>query len=183
MMSRRVQENLIAIAFLIVFLGVIVLCLDFGVRARKVPLPVAVFGLILIVIQIIWQNLRSTEELQVDLLEVLTRRDEQGIVPEESAGAPAAAESAPNSQRPSWHREAGAYGIIAALLAMVLLIGPIPAIFVFTGGYFLLSKHYSWRRGLIYTAVFTAVVYLLFVTALQIQLYHGVLAPLVERFR
>ena len=66
---------------------------------------------------------------------------------------------------------------------MVLLFGPIPAVFVFTGGYFLLSKHYSWRRGLIYTAVFTAVVYLLFVTALQIQLYHGVLAPLVERFR
>jgi hypothetical protein len=182
-MSRRVQENLIAIAFLIVFLGVIVLCLDFGVRARKVPLPVAVFGLILIVIQIVWQNLRSTEDLQVDLLKVLTRREEREIVPEEGAGAPVAADSAPNSQRPSWRREAGAYGIIAALLAMVLLFGPIPAIFVFTGGYFILSKHYSWRKGLIYTTVFTVVVYLVFVTALQIQLYHGVLAPLVERFR
>lgn len=182
-MSRRVQENLIAIAFLIVFLGVIVLCLDFGVRARKVPLPVAVFGLTLIVIQIIWQNLRSTEELKVDLLEVLARREEKAIVPEKNAGAPVAAESAPNSQRPSWHREAGAYGIVAALLALVLLIGPIPAIFVFTGGYFLFSKHYSWLKDLIYTTVFTAVVYLLFVTALQIQLYHGVLTPLVERFR
>jgi len=31
--------------------------------------------------------------------------------------------------------------------------------------------------------LFTLVVYLLFVTALQIQLYHGVLAPLVERYR
>lgn len=182
-MSRRVQENLIAIAFLIVFLGVIVLCLDFGVRARKVPLPVAVFGLILIVIQIIWQNLRSTEELKVDLLEVLARREEQGIVPEKNAGAPVAAEPAPNLQRPLWQREAGAYGIVAVLLAMVLLIGPMPAIFVFTGGYFLLSKHYSWRKGLIYTIVFTAVAYLLFVTALQLQLYHGILAPLVERFR
>ena len=182
-MSRRVQENLIAIAFLIVFVGVIVLCLDFGVRARKVPLPVAVFGLTLIVIQIIWQNLRSTEELKVDLLEVLARRGEQEIVPEKNAGAPVAAEPAPNSRRPSWHREAGAYGIVTALLAMVLLIGPMPAIFVFTGGYFFLSKHYSWLKGLIYTTVFTVVVYLLFVTALQIQLYHGVLAPLVERFR
>lgn len=181
-MSRRVQENLIALAILIVFLGVIVLCLDFGVRARKVPLPVAVFGLTLIVIQIIWQNLRPTQELKVDLLEVLARREKPEIVPAMNAGAPVAAEPAPDLQRPSWRREAGAYGIVAALLALVLLVGPMPAIFVFTGAYFLLSKHYSWQRGLIYTTVFTVVVYLLFVTALQIQLYHGVLTPWVERF-
>lgn len=181
-MSRRVQENLIAIAILLVFVGVIVLCLDFGARARKVPMPVAVFGLILIVIQIVWQNLRSTEELKVDLLEVLARRDAQEIVPAPNAGAPVASESALSLQRPAWQREAGAYGIIAALLALVLLIGPIPAIFVFTGGYFVLTKHYSWRKGLFYTSAFTVVVYLLFVTALQIQLYHGVLTPLVERF-
>ena len=183
-MSRRAQENLIAIAFLIVFLGVIVLCLDFGVRARKVPLPVAVFGLTLIAIQLVWQNLRSTEELKVDLLEVMTRREKRETVPAAGAAAPpAAAEPAPVLPRPAWRREAGAYGIIAALLALVLLIGPMPAIFVFTGGYFFLSKHYSWQKGLIYTTVFTVVVYLLFVTVLQIQLYHGVLEPLVERYR
>jgi hypothetical protein len=35
---------------------------------------------------------------------------------------------------------------------------------------------------LIYTTIFTAAIYLLFVAALQIQPYHGLLAPLVERF-
>jgi hypothetical protein len=36
---------------------------------------------------------------------------------------------------------------------------------------------------LIYTGVLTATVYLLFVVALQIQPYHGLLEPLVDRFR
>jgi len=181
--SRRTQENLIAVAFLIVFIGVIVLCLDYGVRARKVPLPVAIFGLALIAIQIIWQNLRSAGDLQVDLFEVLTQRKHQEGVSGKTAGEPVAAESAPNAQRPSWRREALAFGIVGVMLTLFLLLGPIPAIFLFTGGYFLLSRHYSWRRGLVYTVVFTATVYLLFVVALEIQLYHGILEPLVERFR
>jgi hypothetical protein len=182
-MSRRTQENLIAIAFLIVFVGVIVLCLNYGVRARKVPLPVAIFGLVLIVIQIIWQNLRSTGDLQVDLLEVLTQREDKEGASGKTAGEPVAVGSAPNAQRPSWRQEALAFGIVGVMLTLFLLLGPIPAIFVFTGGYFLLSRHYSWRRGLVYTVVFTAAVYLLFVVALEIQLYHGILEPLVERFR
>jgi hypothetical protein len=37
--------------------------------------------------------------------------------------------------------------------------------------------------SIVYTLVFTAVVYLLFVVALEVQLYHGILEPLVERFR
>jgi hypothetical protein len=38
------------------------------------------------------------------------------------------------------------------------------------------------RASLAYTAIFTSAIYLLFVVALQIQPYHGMLAPLVERF-
>jgi hypothetical protein len=181
-MSRRAQENLMALAILIVFIGVIVTAFNFGPRARMVPLPVATFGLVLLVIQVVWQNLRSTDELQVDLLEVLTRRTEEGSA-EGKTGDPSSGGTGQQESRPAWMREAGAFGIVAVLLALVLLLGPIPAIFVFTGGYFLVSRHYSWLKGFIYTAAFTAVVYLLFVVALEVQLYHGVLEPLVERLR
>jgi hypothetical protein len=167
-MSRRTQENLVAAALLIFFGGVIWLCQDFGPRARMIPLPLAVFGIVLTAIQIVWQNLRSTDELQVDLFSVPDRA---------AIGAQEAAD-----RRPVWRREAGAFGIIGLLIALIFVTGIIPAVFLFTGGYFLLTRHYSLRASVVYTTVFTAAIYLMFVAALQIQPYHGMLAPLVERF-
>lgn len=171
-MSRRSQENIVAVALLLFFGGVIWLCQDFGPRARMIPLPLAIFGIVLTAIQIVWQNLRSTDELQVDLFSVAERA--QGLQESGAREAP--------DRRPPWLREAGAYGIIGLLIALILVTGIIPAVFIFTGGYFLLTRHYSLRASLVYTAVFTAAIYLLFVVALQIQPYHGLLEPLVERF-
>ena len=68
------------------------------------------------------------------------------------------------------------------LIALFLLVGIMPAVFIFTAGYFVLTRQYSWMMGLIYTSAFTACVYVLFFAALQIQPYHGLLAPLIERF-
>jgi hypothetical protein len=175
-MSRRVQENLAAAALLALFAGVIWLCQDFGPRARMIPLPLAVFGIVLTVIQILWQNLRSTEELHMDMIQVRT----PGDAARPAAGIQAASQP---GKRVTWRQEAGALGIVGTLLALILATGIIPAVFLFTGGYFLVTRQYSWRASLIYTGVLTAVVYLLFVVALQIQPYHGLLAPLVEHFR
>lgn len=177
MTSRRTQENIVAAVLLAVFTGIIWLCQDFGPRARMIPLPLAIFGIALTLIQLIWQNLRSTDELQMDMITVQTPG---------RAAAPAQPALRTDAEtvakpRPSW-REAGAFGIVLALLGLILVLGLLPAVFVFTGGYFLLTRHYSWPAGLIYTAVLTAAVYLLFVVALQMQPYHGLLAPLVERF-
>jgi len=171
-MSRRVQDNLVAVALLALFAGVIWLCQDFGPRARMIPLPLAIFGLILTAIQIIWQNVGSTDELRMDMIEVPAPDSTVAQSGPVAATRPAAQRGA------SWREEAGALGIVAVLLALVLLLGPIPAVFLFTGGYFLITRHYSLRAGVIYTAVFTAATYLLFFVALEIQPYHGILAPL-----
>lgn len=175
-MSRRAQENVVAAVLLAFFTGVIWLCQDFGPRARMIPYPLAVFGIALTVMQIIWQNLRSTDELQMDMLQMLTRKAEQ-----DSAAPQKSEEGA--KPKSTWRREMTALAIVAALVALILLVGPIPAVFVFTGAYFLLSRHYSWFAGLVYTIAFTLAIYLLFVVALEVQLYHGLLEPLVERFR
>ena len=174
-MSRRAQENLAAAALLALFAGVIWLCQDFGPRARMIPLPLAVFGIVLTLIQILWQNLRSTDELHIDMISV------QGPGAAATPGAGAGAAAKPG-KRITWRQEAGALGIVGALLGLILVTGIIPAVFLFTGGYFVVTRQYSWRASLIYTAVLTAAVYLLFVVALQIQPYHGLLAPLVEGF-
>lgn len=170
-MSRRIQENLAAAVFLAVFAIVIVLSLDFGPRARMIPLPLAILGAVLTVVQFLWQNLRSTDELQMDLIAVARPRGSAGGEDAPTAGV-----------RQSWRREAGAYGIVGGLLALTLIAGPIPAIFVFTGGYFVFTRHYSWLASLIYTVAFTLAVYLLFFVALQIQPYHGLLDPLIAYF-
>lgn len=165
-----------AAALLVFFGGVIWLCQDFGPRARMIPLPLAIFGVVLTVIQIAWQNLRSTDELHLDLFSTAGRIP----VLEEERSATGTREG--EARRPAWLREAGAYGIVGLLIALILVTGIIPAVFLFTSGYFLLTRHYSLRASVAYTAIFTGAIYLLFVVALQIQPYHGMLAPLVERF-
>jgi len=171
-MSRRFQENLVAAVLASVFVTVIVLCQDFGPRARMIPLPLAIFGLLLTAIQAVWQNLGSTDALQMEMITVQQRM--ASLEPGHDGDG--------TRQETGIRSELGALGIVAALLALVLLLGPIPAVFLFTGGYFLLTRHYSVVSGLIYTALFTAATYGLFFVLLEIQPYHGVLTPLVERF-
>lgn len=171
-MSRRVQENLIAAALLALFAGVIWLAQDFGPRARMIPLPLAVLGIVLTAVQIAWQNWRSTDELQMELIEV------------EAPGRPEG-EAAPagGKKKVTWRQEAGALAVVGMLVGLIFLVGVIPAVFLFTCGYFRATRLYSWRASLIYTAILTAAVYGLFVLALQIQPYHGLLEPLVEQLR
>jgi len=176
-MSRRAQENLFAVMLLGVFAGVIVLCQDFGPRARMIPLPLAIFGIILTTIQIIWQNLRSTEELRMSMISVPAQDVATGKTEFLPEAKPAA------DKAPSWRQEAGAFGVIGILLGLVLTLGPVPAVFLFTGGYFVVTRHYSLRAGLAYTAIFTVATYLLFFVALEIQPYHGLLTPIIEHFQ
>jgi hypothetical protein len=173
-MSRRAQENVLVCVFLAIFVGVILLSLDFGPRARMIPLPLAVIGVSLALIQLVWQNVGSTDALRMDMIQV-----EKPHVPESEAPADAGRAQAPE---PSMARRAGAYGIVAALVIMILAAGPMPAVFVFTLGYFLVTRYYTPLMALLFTGALTAVMYLLFFVVLQINPYYGLLAPLVARF-
>jgi hypothetical protein len=176
-MSRHTQENIIIGVIILILAGVIYMSYGYGPRARLVPVPVAVFGLVLAVIQLVWQNLSSTEELHVDLLEVLTGRSEG------ASGAGGAAQPAAAMAPRVWPRELAALGMVLAFMGLVLLVGPVTSIFLFTGAYFVVSGQYPWLKAASYTTLFTLAVYLLFVGALDIQLYHGVLEPVVELLR
>ncbi|MDH5747946.1 MAG: tripartite tricarboxylate transporter TctB family protein [Rhodospirillales bacterium] len=190
-MSRHTQENILAFVLLCFFVGIIILSSEYGPRARLVPIPISVLGMILLAIQIIWQNLRPADELHVDVLEFLTKQE---IKPGETEGSVQASSSAPEpvhtaSKNPaesggltSNMRETVAFGKVILFTGLFLLFGPIPSIFIFTFGYFFLSRHFSWQKALFYSAVFSAVIYGLFVEGLQIQLYHGVLDPLINNY-
>lgn len=168
-MRRHAQENMVSVVLLALFIGVIVLCQDFGPRARMIPLPLVIFGIVLTLIQLAWHNLGSTDELQMNMISVKAPETPEAAV------APPAPEI-----EPSWRREAGAYGIIGLLVVMILVVGLMPAVFVFTGGYLWFSRYCSWLMSLIYSALLTAAIYLLFEVALQVQPFHGLLAPMLD---
>ena len=184
-MSRRTQENLLAVALLCFFIGILVLSLDYSPRARLVPIPISVLALILLVAQIIWQNLRPADELHVDMLEFLTKRGinaGEGDTADKQPVADATAdEPAAGVISSGFRREAFAFAKVMILVGLFMALGPFPAVFLFTFAYFSVSRHYHWSRALVYTTIFTAVVYGLFVEVLDIQLYHGLLEPVMDR--
>ena len=173
-MSRRAQENLIAGILLAGFVGIIVLSLDYSPRSRLVPLPMAILGAILVTIQLVWQNLRSVDELQVDVLEFLTG---QARTERSALGGDQAAFVGNGTKNTGPMKNVVALGMVAALLAAFLLLGPIPAIFLFTAGYLIVTKHTTWPKGLAYGTVFTAIIMVVFGYILKIPLDRSILLP------
>ena len=176
-MSRRAQENLVAGVLLAAFLGIIVLSLGYSPRSRLVPLPMAVLGAILVTVQLIWQNVRSVDELQVDALEFLTGHARTETSPEQQAGP-----GSKDARRAGSWKNLVAFGMVAALLAGFMLLGPIPATFLFTSGYLILTKYSSWPRGLAYGAVFAAVILVVFGHILKIPLDRSILLPGIGQY-
>lgn len=183
MISRRAQENIFALLLLAFFVAVLVVSLGYGPRARLVPVPISILAILLILFQVFWQNYRPADELNVDLLDVLAGRD---TAPEETrpkVKTSADENAAKAKETTEWMRILVALGFVGLLVLMVYAGGPIPAIFVFTCGYFVISGHFGPLKAAIYTIVFTAAIYIVFVEILNIQLYHGYLEPVADYLR
>lgn len=174
-MSRSVREIIAAAIFFALFAWLAWLATDFGPRARMIPLPLAIAGMALAAIQIVL-CLAGRPQQRLKMIAL----DESALPAADASGgtSPAAAGS-PRPARAEWR----AYASIAGLTALVLAVGPVIAIFAFTAGYFLRTHLYSTARSLIYAALFTAGVQVLFFTALQIEPYYGLLAPLMAHIR
>jgi len=178
-MSRRFQENVVILILFAFFIAVLVTSLGYGPRARLVPVPISILGIVLTLFQLVWQNLRAAGELNVNLLEVLTQRSQDPDVGAEAAPQPEE-EAGP---RGDGRRMAIAFGMLAIFVTMILAIGPIPSLFLFTAAYFALSGHYPFGKAVLYAGIFTVGTYLVFVQTLQIQLYNGYLEPVAEFLR
>ena len=181
-MSRRLQENLIVLLLLGVFIAVIVASMDYSFRARMVPLPMAVLGCALAVIQLVWQNLRPVDELQVDMFEFITGRSAE----EEPAAVQAIIEPefTPSSDAPkrTAMREFMAAGVVLLLLAMFFLIGAVPTTFLFTAGYLVLTGKHSVARSTLYAAILTIILTVVFGHILQVQLDRSLLLPSIAPY-
>jgi hypothetical protein len=171
-MSRRAQDNLVALLILGIFIAAIVAATDYGPRARLVPIPIAAIGAILVLAQLILQNFKSDKDLEIDLLEFISRRA-TGDHPE--LAVPEADKADKGRDEFAWKRELGALGIVAVLVGLFELVGPLPTMFVFTSGYFILSRFTGIARGILYGFAGTAAVYALFYLWLRVDMRHGLI--------
>lgn len=169
-MSRRLQENIVAGIVLLLFVAVVVISFDYGPRARLVPVPVAVLGIVLTLVQLFWQNTRPEEELHIDLLEVLTKDQVGGG-------------SAPPPPQPTTRTVAAqvrGFAIVGAFLVMFLAFGPFPSIFLFVMAYLTVSRYSGIGLAFLMATALTLVLWMLFVFVLGIQVYWGLLEPLAR---
>ncbi len=178
-MTRRAQENILTAVLACLFVGYLIVALSFGPNARLVPLPIAGIGLLCLLIQVIRQNREGGLERNafgpLDLL-----------IGERASGPDAASENRSESAPPpagrSVARELQALGFVGLFVALIVALGPVPAVFLFSAGFLAISKHYPLWKAIASAAAFAVTVYLLFVVGLELQLYHGLLEPLVDRF-
>jgi hypothetical protein len=178
-MNRRAQENILTAVIAVLFVGYVIVASGFGPNARLVPLPIAGIGLLCLLIQIIRQNRKGGLDKntfgQLDLLigERVSGPEEKPEAETEPTPAPAVRSVA---------RELQAFGFVGLFVALIVALGPVPAVFLFSAGFLAISKHYPLWKAVASAAAFAITVYLLFVVGLELQLYHGLLEPLVDRF-
>ena len=171
MTSRQTQENVIALLVLAIFIAAIVASLGYGPRARLVPIPIASLGVVLMVAQIVLQNMRAGQNLEIDLLEFISKKatgDDEDL----PDAAPQTETTVPARAAPIMS-ELTVLGIVFLLTALFLIIGPIPAMFVFTTGYFGLSGYFSPIRAILYAFIITFLVYAMFHLWLRVDLDQG----------
>lgn len=184
-MSRHTQDNVVSVIVMLMLVAFLVISFQYGPRARLVPVPVAVIGLALMVLQLILHNTGREDRLRVDLMDVVKRgqggakaseelheaeEDEAAHTAQEAVGAGRIARPG----RRSWI----AVGMVVLFTGMVMLVGPLVGIFMFVAGYFGLVSGYRWLYSLLFSGALAAVLYLLFVELLETQLYYGILSPI-----
>ena len=176
-MSRRTQENVIAGLLVALFAVYLLMTLSLGPNARLVPVPIALLGLGFLLIQIVNQNRSDGREFQLDLLASLTAGVASSDVDQDED---VSGESNPDDTPAAFSRELQATGFLAAFIGLFLFLGPIAAVFLFTSGYFVVTRHFAPLKAVTVAGLCTLALYLLFAVGLQLQMYHGVLAPLFE---
>ncbi len=184
-MSRRLQENIFAGILFLLFLTMLVMSFNYGPRARLVPVPIAIVCMVLIAIQIVMQNVRATQDLSVDALELISGKSTKAAKEQtKEAQKKALVQENEDKSQTAWERfsrtEFAALGIILIFLGLFLTVGPIPAVFLFSAGYFMFSGHWSPLRSIINGAICAAILYVTFGAILGVQLNRGLLAPYIS---
>lgn len=173
-MSRRAQENIAVLLLIALFAAMLIVGTDYTPRAKLVSFPVAVVGLALAIMQLAWQNFRTSDDLHVDALELIAGREE--------AAAEERRIAKPKGPKPGgFTAELAAFGIVAAVTSSFFVFGALPSTFVFCTLYLALSRQSSWLRAALIAAVVTLAIWFLFGEVLGIRIDRSLVGPMLHK--
>ena len=175
-MSKRMEENIFAGLLLIVFISVIIMSFGYGERARLVPVPIAVGSVILTVAQLVILNFSKNIDLSVDASTLFRSTKSGKTVQAERKNLE---DSDIKVRKIEGGKEIVGLGLVGLFLLLILLIGLLPAAFVFVLGYFIIIGKMKWFKALFYTVVCEASLYFLFFSLLEVQVEKGWLLSLI----
>lgn len=172
-MSKRMQDNIVALVLLAIFCGFLYLSFNYSPKARLVPVPIATASIILILVQLYIQNFARNFDLHVDPSKLFKTSNAEAAI------------SSTETKKTTVKKQGGGkeivgLGVVLLFLALVLLIGILPGVFLFIVGYMILIGKQKWYKALIYTTICEVVIYLLFVMMLKVQMYEGLLLILFQ---
>ncbi|MDA8228010.1 MAG: tripartite tricarboxylate transporter TctB family protein [Desulfitobacterium hafniense] len=168
-MSKKLENNVVALVLLVIFIGFLYLSFNYSAKARLVPVPIAIASIILIIIQLLIQNFAKNFDLSVDPSQLFKATQNEAAVTNQEARKNV------QVKKQGGGKETTGIGLVLLFLAMILLIGMMPAIFLFVLGYFIILGQEKWLKALIYTAICEASIYFLFVTILNVHMYEGLI--------
>lgn len=175
-MTKRTEENIVAVIFLVIFIAVIIMSMGYGVRARLVPLPIASGSAVLVLAQLILQNTKKNVDFSVDASELFRgSKTGQAVQDEKSKTGSTDLKVKKIGGGNEWR----GLGLVGIYFLIILLIGIMPAVFIFVLGYFLFVAKIKWIRALLYSVLCEVAIYVLFVMLLQVQMYQGWLISLL----
>ncbi len=175
-MSRRAQENVVALALLLLFIGFLVVGMSYSPKARLVPVPLAIVSILLISLQLFLQNFRRDIKLSVDTMELFARPPREDVCEVDKD----VRDEVPGTEKSDGRKEIEGIGIMLLLVAMVLVLGMFPAVLVFVFGYFMVIGKSKLLPSAIYSVVTAGVLYVLFVSILGILPYEGLLGSVLQ---
>lgn len=167
-MSKRIQDNIVSVILLIIFSSFLYLSFNYSAKARLVPVPIAVASLVLCLVQLYIQNFAQNFDLHVDPSQFFKSTQNETA-------------SATNEARKSTVKKQGGsnelvgIGMVLIYLTMMILLGVLPAVFLFVLGFFILVGKIIWYKALLYAVICESVIYFLFVFILKVQMYEGLI--------
>jgi hypothetical protein len=165
-MKRSTQELVMAIIFMLACLGFALVSFKYGYRARLVPLPVAIFSIAMVLIDLFFERVLG-RRMAVDADEIFIKNKRSG-----DSCQPVKAE------RLDGHPEWMALLVVAMLLALVLIFGVIGGLFLYIFIFFKFFNRVSVIKAGVWAGAVTASVYVVFGLFLHVVFYKGILAAL-----
>lgn len=168
---RRI--SLMDLAVLAALVAAALIASQYGARARMVPMVVAIGSIAFLVLQIVLE-LRGAS-LDIDQEEALMGEDARRAAEEAEAKEEAAFAEKIRIATYEGGTIAGGILLVASYAALILLVGVVPAVFVFVLYFFLVISRLGFVTSLLLALATEAVIYGLFILTLGVRPNRGFL--------